>query len=206
MPLAVAWVVLAGFVAMVSLFLVTDTEGYVGRTPPGTLLLDLSSTTGFDAFETLIARAQLAQVSWVVALATACLILCVTTGYARLAAVMPVALGFAIALSLLPRSMYDAVTLDRGALALVCAPEEPRVCARRMHPLVVDDLREPGHQALALLSAKLPQAPTTVVESYYGNDAPGPQMEPRADTVYAEVVPDGSGRVDMTESEFCGPC
>jgi hypothetical protein len=194
-------VVIAGLVAMVWLGLLTDTEGYVGRTPPGTLLLNPISSTGFEAFETLTARALLAQASWVGAIAAACLLLCVATGGFRLSALLPLALGLVTALTLLPSSLHDAITLDRGALALVCTPDEPRVCARRLHPRVLDDLREPGRRALEILSAKLPQAPTTVAEAYYGNDSPV-RLEPRADTVYAEVITDGTGRVDATQRDI----
>jgi hypothetical protein len=37
---------------------------------------------------------------------------------------------------------------------------------RRAHEAVLDDLREPARRALATLSAKLPDAPTSVVETY----------------------------------------
>jgi len=193
-------VVVAGLVAMVGVALFTDTEGYIGRTPPGTLLLNPIGDIGSDAFETLTARALLAQWSWVVAIVAACLILCVATRGFRLYALLPLALGLATALTLLPSSLYDAITLDRGAVALVCTPDEPRVCARRLHPRILDDLREPGRQALAILSAKLPQAPTAVVEAYYGNDSPV-VMQSRADTLYAEVYPEVSGRVQGTERD-----
>jgi hypothetical protein len=192
--------VVGGSVAMVVLSIVTDTEGYPEGPPPGTVLLDPATSTGFDAFETLTARAQVAQASWVVALAAACLLLCVAR-HLRLAAFLPLGLGLAVAMALLPRSLHDAITLDRGALALVCTPDGRPVCARRMHPRVLDDLREPGRQALALLSAKLPQAPSRVVEAYYGNDSPV-HLKPRADTLYAEVSTDGTGRVDSAERDI----
>jgi hypothetical protein len=193
--------VVAGLVAMFWVGFLTDTEGYIGRTPPGTLLLNPMSTTGFDAFETLTGRALLAQTSWVVALAAACLLLFMAPRGFRLAAILPLALGLATALTLLPSSLHDAITLDRGALALVCTPDEPRVCARRLHPRLLDDLREPGRRALAILSAKLPQAPTTVAEVYYGNDSPV-VLEPRADILYADVYPEVSGRVEETERDI----
>jgi hypothetical protein len=193
--------VVVGFVAMASLLLVTDTEGYTASPPPGTLLLDLSRSTGFEAFETLTASARLAQASWAIALAAACLTLCAATRRWRLAAAAPLALGLVVASAQLPRSLHDAITLDRGALALVCTPDEPRVCSRRMHPDVLDDLREPGQEALTILSAKLPQAPTAVVEAYYGNDTPV-VVRPRPDVVYADFRPDGTGRVDATERDI----
>jgi hypothetical protein len=192
-----------GAAAMVWLSILTDTEGYPDGPPPGTLLLNPASSTGFDAFETLTGRAQLAQASWVLALAAASLLLGVARRR-RPAAVLPaLGLGLAVALSLLPSSLHDAITLDRGALALVCTPDDRPVCARRLHPRVLDDLRQPGRQALALLSAKLPQAPSRVVEAYrsFGNDAPV-ALEPRADTLYAEVSTDGTGRVDAAERDI----
>jgi hypothetical protein len=191
---------LGGSAAMVWLSIITDTEGYTNSSAPGTLLLNPASSIGFGAFETLTGRAQIAQASWVVALAAASLVVGVTR-QRRPAAVVPLGIGLTVAVLLLPSSLHDAVTLDRGALALVCTPDDRPVCARRLHPRVLDDLREPGRQALALLSAKLPQAPSRVVEAYYGADTRA-ALDPRADILYAEISTDETGRVDATERDI----
>ncbi|MGH9212506.1 MAG: hypothetical protein ACRD2C_17800 [Acidimicrobiales bacterium] len=195
-------IVVFGLVAIVYVALLTDPEGRTDGRYPATFLLNPSSGEGFDAFETLTGRAQLAQVAWAVALAVACLVLCVATRYARLSAVVPVVVGLAVAGLLLPRYLHEAVTVDRGAIALECTPDEPRVCVRRVHARVLDQLREPGQEALAIMSAKLPQAPTTVVETYLANDSDLQPPEPRADTLYAQLIPGVSGRVRETESDL----
>jgi hypothetical protein len=183
--------VVFGFVAMTLLVLFGDLEGYGDRPPPGTVLLNPTQLEGFEAFETLSGRAQLAQAAWMVALAAACLLLFVATRYARLAAVLPVALGLAVALPLLPDNATDAILLDRDALALECTAEEPRVCVRRVHAGLLGELRDPGGEALALLAAKLPQAPTTVVE-VASEDLPDlPYLPPDPDILYADVRADG---------------
>jgi hypothetical protein len=95
------------------------------------------------------------------------------------------------------------VTLDRGALDLECTPDEPRICVRRVYPRLLDQLRGPGRDALAILSAKLPQAPTAVVQRYYTNDSRvTPTIEARADTVYVELVPEVSGRVNASDRDL----
>lgn len=192
--------VVGGFVALVALWFLTDAEGYAGRTPPGTLLLYPLDTTGSYAFERLTTRALLAQLVWAAAIAGAFLLLSVARRF-RLAAVVPVGLGLALALALLPSSLHDAITVDRGALALVCDREEPRVCARRIHPRVLVDLRGPGQQALDLLAAKLPQAPTRVVEASYGHDLTV-DLDPRADTLYVDIRTDGTGHLEAAENDI----
>jgi hypothetical protein len=196
-------IVLAGMVAALVLAFATDTEGFIGLPPPGTLLLNPMSTTGFDAFETLTAPARLAQAAWLAAIAAACLIFGVATRRVRLLAIVPLALGLVVSLALLPRTLREPITLDQDALALICTdPDEPQVCTRRMHPLVLDELRRPGRQALQVLSAKLPQAPTRVVEAYYGNDAAAPPLERRADTLWADLPTDGAGRIETPRDDI----
>jgi hypothetical protein len=96
----------------------------------------------------------------------------------------------------LPRHAHEALVLDQGAVALVCTPDTPKVCVRRVHRAALDGLREPAREALAILSAKLPQAPTRVVEAYFPLDpASGSPLPPRPDTLYAEVSTDNMGRI-----------
>ncbi len=187
--------IVAGFVATVWLVLVADLEGYGDARPPGMVLLNPLQVEGLRAFETLGSRAQLAQTLWAVALAAACLVLYVATRHFRLAAFVPVGIGLAVALPLLPSYADDAITLDHGALALVCTPDEPQVCARRVHPRVLGQLQTVGREALAILSAKLPQAPSTVVELAPEDPRhlPSPQQDP--DVLFVDVGTDGTGRL-----------
>jgi hypothetical protein len=62
----------------------------------------------------------------------------------------------------------------------------------RTHAAALDGLHEPARQALAVLSAKLPTAPTSVVEDYGSTN---PEVQPqRADTVLVTVRVTGAGR------------
>jgi hypothetical protein len=195
-------IVVAGLVGMTTLAIVTDPEGRPGGLSPGAWLLNPSGTEGFDEFETLTTAVQVAQVWWMVALAAACLVLFVAAGFVRLLAVVPIGLGAVVAGTLLPTYLHEGVTLDRGALALVCTDDEPLVCARRVHPRLVDQLREPGREALAILAAELPQAPTRVVQRYSTNDSRPPPLERPVDVLYVEVFPGVSGTLDVSERDL----
>ena len=106
-------VVVLWFVIMFPIGSVTDTT-QDGRTPPGTVLLNPSTNVWLGDFDSLTAQVHLAEASWAIGLAVACLVLCVATGRWRLAALVPLGLGVAVALSLLPASLSDAFTV--GAL------------------------------------------------------------------------------------------
>ena len=192
--------VVAGIVFGFFLFVNADLEGYVDRPPPGTVLLNPAQAEGFDPTEKLTAPAQLAQTVWAISLAAAGLILAIASRYFRLAAVVAVALGLALATSLLPRFLVEAINPDADAVALVCTSDDPQVCTRKIHPLVRDELADTGREALAILAAKLPQAPTTVVESYrQPGYAFGWAADQNAETLVAEIPVNGTGRIDATE-------
>jgi hypothetical protein len=174
-----------------------DTEAYTegpnaSFESPGWMLLwgDLQVVgTEFD-FAAVTAGTHLGQGLWAVALATAGLIVFATACLrARAAAIVPVALGVAVAVAVLPERYADAYDLDPGAAALVCTPDTPRVCVMRAHQAALADLRGPGQEALAILAAKLPDAPTKVVEITYMDPPP-----PRADIVYIALQVSGDGR------------
>jgi hypothetical protein len=174
-----------------------DTEAYPGEPgPPGRLLLwgDLQVIgISFDV-AAITARTHLGQGLWAVALTAAALIVFAT---ARLrtraaAAVVAVALGAAVAVALLPDRYADAYYLDPRATTPVCTPDTPRVCVTRAHQAALADLRGPARQALAIMAAKLPDAPTSVIEI---PDTPGGDpSRPRADTAYIVLSLSGAGR------------
>jgi hypothetical protein len=191
--------VVAGFVLLAGLAFVIDDEGSVPD--PGTVLL-VPGSGDIGHFAAASGRVILAQGLWAVALATAGLLLYVASRYGRIAAIVPVAVAVAAVSPLLPRYAYEAQVLDRGSVALVCTPDTPRICVRRVHRLTLEGMREPGREALAILSAKLPQAPTSVVEQvqYPGTDGPsGPP--PRADTIYTVPMNDDRGRIAVPARE-----
>jgi hypothetical protein len=174
-----------------------DTEAYTegpnaSFEPPGWLLLwgDLQVVgTEFDV-AAVTARTHLGQGLWAVALATAGLLVFATARRrTRAAAIVAVVLGAVVAVAVFPERYADAYHLDPGAAALVCTPDAPRVCVMRAHQAALADLRGPAREALAILAAKLPDAPTRVVEVTYMDPPP-----PWADTVWIALQVGGNGR------------
>lgn len=112
------------------------------------------------------ARVSGAQAVWLAALAGAAVVLLASSGWrARTAALLPVAVGAALAIAVMPhqnRIVTDAV--DPVAKELVCADGTPRVCVGRVHSGILDDLAGPARDGLKLL-ARLPGAPTEVHEN-----------------------------------------
>jgi hypothetical protein len=145
---------------------------------PGAFLL-LPYLQGPRATETALSmlsvRANLAQALWLAAVASAGLaLLAAARPAARVAALLPVLLGAAIAVPALPRQLDAAWVADHRATEVVCTSDEPRVCIARVHSHALDELRGPARQALAALAAKLPAAPTRVLV----DDDMGPPKEP----------------------------
>jgi hypothetical protein len=92
------------------------------------------------------------------------------------AALLPVVLGAAIAVPVMPRQLSVAWVEDRGATEVVCTKDEPKVCIARLYAYALDHVRGPARQALSVLAAKLPPAPTRVlVESVGENETADPQ-------------------------------
>ena len=135
----------------------------------------------------LSARANLSQALWLAAVAaTGLALFAAARSRTRIAAVVPVLLGAAIAVPAMPRQLADAWVADRRATELVCTSDQPQVCIPRVYSHALDQLRGPARQALAVLAAKLPPAPTRVVVETDGNRTQGP---PPADTLLMRVSP-----------------
>jgi hypothetical protein len=211
--LAPPLLVVAGTVAMIMVALSLDDEGGGTGPSPGTRLLE-PSQSNLGPFVRITWPVIGAQALWAVGLAAAALILVTASRSARLAAIVPVALALAAALPLLPRFAHEGLVLDPGAVALVCTPDVPRVCVTRAHHRALADMREPGREALAIMAAKLPQAPTSVVELF---SSPGGPLDvpPQTDTIGTWLMNDDTGRVavparDVTLSLLIGagtqPC
>ena len=116
-------------------------------------------------------------------------------------------LGAAVAVPLLPTGGYlAAAAVDPEAVELVCDNDGPQVCVTRVHAGLLPDLVAPARQALTMMAAKLPNAPTRAVEDQqvveWAQTTPNPTRTPhQADTVVFEspeigrdghAVPDGS--------------
>jgi hypothetical protein len=124
-------------------------------------------------YATVPIRVSAAQAAWLLALAVAGLLLFASGSWrSRVAALLPVAAGAALAIAVMPhenRFVTDAV--DPVARELVCADGTPRVCVSRVHSGLLPELVEPAREGLAVL-AKLPGGPVEVHEDTftYGSD------------------------------------
>jgi hypothetical protein len=121
-----------------------------------------------EAFTSVTGSMNLAQGLWFLAIAvTGFLLLAATRVATKLLAVVPMLVGAAVALPLLPATAAQVQEVDQGAVALVCAEGTPRVCVTNVHKEFLETLVQPAREALALL-AKVPGAPTSVEEATTG--------------------------------------
>jgi len=151
-------------------------------------------------YTTVPGRAGAAQTLWLAALAVTALVLLASGGWrTRVAALLPVALGAALAIMVMPhQNRYVIDAIDPVARELVCTEDEPRVCVSRVHSGLLTEVTAPAREGLAVL-AKLPDAPTTVHEDttvYFPDNFP-PR---RADAVLLNVeAGDDAHLADRTE-------
>jgi hypothetical protein len=118
-------------------------------------------------FTTPTVPSQVAQAIWLAGLAAAgFIVFTATSRRGRLLAIAPLALGAALALPFLPAKLSGAFVVDRQAVEQVCTADAPRVCVPRAHESALDSLKLPARQALAILATQLPNAPTSVTETY----------------------------------------
>lgn len=110
---------------------------------------------------TTSASVDLGQIVWFTGLAvTAFLLLVARTRLGRLAALVPVALAFALAVSILPAKFSDVLVTDSSASKPVC---DGQVCLSRVHENQLPAVAAVGKEVLAKL-AVLPDPPTEVRE------------------------------------------
>jgi hypothetical protein len=143
---------------------------------------------GGFALQMLSTRANLVQALWFAALAaTGLAVFAASRPGTRVAALLPVVLGAAIAVPAMPRTLSGAWIDDRRATELVCTDDDPEVCIPRLHAYALDHVRGPARQALSILAAKLPPtAPTRVL--VWSVDDKGPD-DPRAADRLAVSIP-----------------
>ncbi|SCL45092.1 hypothetical protein GA0070606_0599 [Micromonospora citrea] len=183
--------------------------------PLGWLALILSPMVEMnvpDDYATVPGRVSAAQSLWLAGLAVAAALLFASNGWrSRVAAVLPVVVGVALAVTVMPhenRLVTDAV--DPVARELVCAEGEPQVCVSRVHEKRLPEVTAPAREALALLK-KLPDAPTRVHEDT--SAFPDTYPEFHADTVLLRVDADRKGHLankpnvltDVVTGAFAGP-
>jgi hypothetical protein len=175
-PLTAPVLVVVGFIGMAvvgPMLRVRDVSD-----PGAVLLLPYLRTPHEDnpALQMLSTGANLSQALWFATLAATGLALySAARPSTRIAAVAPALLGVTLAVPAMPRYVEDAWVIDRRAAAVVCTPDEPRVCLARVHSHRLDDLRGPAREALSILAAKLPPAPTRVLVTGFGEGGSGPQ-------------------------------
>jgi hypothetical protein len=170
-PLTAPMLAVVGFVSLaISLMLVTGGN----HRDPGTFLLFpylQGPRDGGYALQMLSARANLSQALWLAALAAFGLALfAAARPYTRVAAVLPVLLGAAVAVPAMPRQLSAAWIEDGRATEVICTDDEPKVCIERAHSYALDHLLGAAREALSILAAKLPPAPTRVLVRTVGDN------------------------------------
>lgn len=150
----------------------------------------------FHDYQTIDNRVSGALAISMIALAVTGLLLFVADGWrVRAMAVLPVLLGFVVAMTVLPHDR-DVLNwpVDPVAQELVCTDDTPTVCVSRVHAKVLDAVTPLGREGLTAL-AKLPDAPTVVHEDTrtIGYDQTWPAA--RDGVVTIEVRIDDRGRL-----------
>jgi hypothetical protein len=191
-PLTAPMLAVVGLVGLaLSPMLVAQDSG-----DPGTFLLFpylQGPRDGGFALQVLSARANLSQALWFVAVAAAGLALfAAARPGTRAAAALPVLLGAAIAVPAMPRTLAAAWVEDRRATEVVCTPDEPRICIWRVQSHLLDELRGPARQALSILAAKLPPAPTRVLVEPGDGPATDTPHSPDTLLVLVPLLPDAT--------------
>ncbi len=139
-----------------------------GEGSPSAILLGPAMGSVFSReFIAVAGSVHLGQGLWFAALAaTGFALFAAAKARQRVLAVAPAVAGVVAALAILPASTEAAVAVqDANAVALVCTSDGPEVCVTKVHGGALAEVRGPGQKALRILGEKLPQAPTSVVES-----------------------------------------
>jgi hypothetical protein len=157
----------AAIVSLVALILPQPFTDF-DRGPNATLLAPVVDTAFLDDFRTLQPTVHLLQTLELAGLAaTGLLLAAASRPVARLLAAVPGVAAIMVAVTLLPSGGMDVgTTPDVAAYVLVCTPDQPTVCVTKVHARALNEVRAPARQALTMLAAKLPGAPTKVVESH----------------------------------------
>ncbi|MFI7575935.1 hypothetical protein [Micromonospora sp. NPDC049497] len=187
--------------AAVAIVAITD-RGY-SHVPKVVHLLTPSPFGFWGDFVTVSGRVSAAHTVWLAGLAVTGLagFVCATRT-ARLVGLLPAVVAAVVALALLPADRQRLPVPDPEAAALVCSSDAGlQVCVARVHATALADLREPARQALATLSAKLPQAPMSVRETPASWYDAQPRPQPR-DTLLVDLELDPWGGAKATPEEL----
>ncbi|WP_430781124.1 hypothetical protein [Actinoplanes sp. G11-F43] len=162
---------------------------------PGAALLLPYFTSTISDFQTVDGAVSAGQAWWFGGLAAGGLVLFLASNrLVRLLAVVPPALGLALAT---PMLTVPAFPIDPAAVAEVCTTDSgPKVCVTAAHSRRLPTLVGPAREALLLL-AKLPNAPVSVHEAAPGAGRPQPATE-------AWLDPDNLGSTELTARILAG--
>jgi hypothetical protein len=206
-PLTAPMLVVVGFVSLALVPNMISPQGPGMPGSPGGYLLfpnlqvpDLSEGKAYTgaALHMLTGRANLAQALWLLALAAAGLALLAAARPAtRLAALLPVVLGAAVAVAVMPGQLAAAWAVNPHATELTCTTDKPRICIPRAQSHMLGHLREPARQALSILDSKLPPAPITVTVQI---DERANDTRPPADTLLLRLGLNASDAVLTPDS------
>jgi hypothetical protein len=154
-------------VALVATFMAAAAAGPAldARSPDDEISRLALLTLAFDPpssdLVTTSTSVDMGQIVWFTGLGvTAFLLLVARTGVGRLAALVPVALAFVLAVTILPAKFSDVLVTDSIASKPVC---DGQVCVSRVHEKHLPVVAAAGKEALAKL-AVLPDPPTEVRE------------------------------------------
>jgi hypothetical protein len=153
-----------------------------------------------DAYATVPGRASAAQAIWLGALALTAVLLFASAGWRlRVAALLPVVAGAALAIAVMPHQNRVVISaIDPVARELVCADDDPRVCVSRVHSGLLPEVAPGAREGLTIL-AKLPGAPTQVHED---TTTYVPDVYPawRADVALLRVEAGQNGHLEEKDS------
>ena len=151
------------------------------------------------AYTTVPGRVSVAQAVWLAALAVTAVLLFASSGWRlRVAAVLPLTLGAALAITVMPhQNRYVTDAIDPVARQLVCTGDEPRVCVSRVHSGLLAEVSAQARTGLAIL-AQLPDPPTQVHED---TTTFFPKYSPRwrQEVVLLRVEVGQNGHLDRSE-------
>jgi hypothetical protein len=136
-----------------------------------------------NAFSTVAGVVDLGQALLFLGMAVAgCLLLVAKSVRAKLLSVLPLVLGAAVAVPLMPSVSAQNFVFDPAAVALVCDDHGARVCVTKLHEDLLSALVAPAREALSEVS-RAPGGPTSVQE------LPEPQPLYTLQPVPAGVLP-----------------
>jgi hypothetical protein len=176
-------VAVVGFVIAAAFMIISTAGGRLPVLPNRVTLLSPVLEGTSNAFGTLAGVVDLGQAFWFAGMGvTGFLLLVAKSVRTKLFSALPLVLGVAIALPLMPSVSAQNYVFEPTAVALVCDDHGARVCVTKLHENLLSALVGPAREALSEVS-RAPGGPTSVQE------LPHPQPSQREQAVPAGVLP-----------------